>query len=310
MNTPPLRVIIAAFVLSVAAQAFAQSELDLSTTREELLNSAPNAAWNVFNLSGYDTEEIAPGLYSFRFGYTRNIFLVTEDGVIATDPISPEAAKAYREEIAKITDQPVKYVIYSHEHWDHVLGGQVFKDEGATFISHEKCAAHFEDLPNPDIVMPDITFSGNYTLELGGRRLDLLYFGPNHGDCLVVMRPDPGNILFIVDIVVPGAIPLAGMADNSLHHWVRTLKELEAMEDWEIMIPGHAVPLAHRSAVTERREYIEKLMVKVKTEYDAGTSVFEIPGKVRMPEYDYLRWYDTNIQSNVNRVLTYYFMGW
>ena len=310
MNTP-IRTFIAASILSVVAgSTVAQYESDVPPTREELLKPAPNPTWNVFNLTGFDTEEIAPGLYSFRYGYVRNIFLVTDDGVIATDPISPEAAKVYRAEIAKVTDQPVKFVVYSHEHWDHVPGGQIFKDEGATFISHEKCAAHFEDLPNPDIVMPDITFSGNYTIELGGRRLDLLYFGPNHGDCLVVMRPDPGDTLFIVDLVVPGAIPLAGLSDNSLHHWVRTMRELEAMEDWEMMIPGHAGPLAHRSAVTERRDYVEKLMAKVKAEFEGGTSVFEIPGKVRMPEYSHLRWYDTNIEGNVNRVLTYYFMGW
>jgi len=279
-------------------------------TRDELSQPAPNASWNVFNLNGYDTEEIAPGLFTFRYGYTRNIFLVTSDGVIATDPISPEAAKIYRQEIAKVTDHKVKYVVYSHEHWDHVPGGQIFKDEGATFISHKNCATHFVDLPNPDIVMPDIVFTDNFKLELGGRTLDLLYFGPNHGDCLVVMQPDPGNILFIVDLVVPGAIPLAGMADNSLHHWMRTLRELEAMKDWDLMIPGHAGPLAHRSAVTERREYVEKLMATVKAEFDSGTSVFEIPTKVRLPEYRYLRWYDANIQNNVQRVLTYYFMGW
>jgi glyoxylase-like metal-dependent hydrolase (beta-lactamase superfamily II) len=304
--------LIAGVVLSVVTtQALAQiAPGQAQPSRAEMVQPAPNTSWNLFNLNGFDTEEIAPGLYTFRYGYTRNIFMVTDDGVIATDPISPEAAKVYRAEIAKVTDQPVKYVIYSHEHWDHAPGGQIFKDEGATFISHENCKAHFEDLPNPNIVMPDITFSGNYTLELGGRKLDLLYFGPNHGDCLVVMRPDPGNVLFIVDIVVPGAIPLAGMADNSLHHWMRTLRELEAMEDWETMIPGHAGPLAHRSAVTERREYVETLMASVKAEFDGGTSVFEIPSKVRPTEFSYLRWYDTNIQSNVDRVLTYYFMGW
>ena len=119
-----------------------------------------------------------PRALFFRYGYVRNIFLVTDDGVIATDPISPEAAKVYRAEIAKVTDQPVKFVVYSHEHWDHVPGGQIFKDEGATFISHENCAAHFEDLPNPDIVMPDITFSGNYTIELGGGASTYCTSGP------------------------------------------------------------------------------------------------------------------------------------
>jgi glyoxylase-like metal-dependent hydrolase (beta-lactamase superfamily II) len=215
-----------------------------------------------------------------------------------------------RAEIRKVTDQPVKYVVYSHNHWDHVRGGKIFKDEGAPFISHEKCVAHFRDKPNPDIVMPDITFSTSYTLKLGGRSLELIYLGPNHGDCLTFMRPDSegGKYLFAVDIATPGGAPLTFMAGYDPHHWLRTLKALEAM-DFSVMIPGHGVAIADKSSITERRRYLEALMAAVKAAVDAGMPASEIPDKVRVPEFAYLRGYELNIRDNVRRMQAYYGIG-
>ena len=88
-----------------------------------------------------EVTQITDDLYMFRFWVYRTIFLVTDDGVIVADPINPKAAGMLMEEIRKITDQPIKYVIYSHEHWDHAAGGQVFKDAGAEFIAQENCVA-------------------------------------------------------------------------------------------------------------------------------------------------------------------------
>ncbi len=280
--------------------------------RDELMKPYPNPSWNNSNFMATETYEISEGLYTFYHRGTRSIFMVTDDGVIATDPASVERAKLYRDAIREVTDQPVKYVVYSHSHWDHILGGQIFKDEGAQFISHENCMAYFEDVPNEDVVLPDITFSGNYTLELGGRSLELLYFGPNHSDCMVVMRPDPGDYLFIVDLLNPRGTPMSYMPDFAPHHWVRTLKEIEAI-DYEALIGGHGVTLAHPSAVTERRVYLETLMTLVKGELDKGASSLEVAELVKpkmVEQFSYLRNFDRNIDLNISRVVTFYVIGW
>lgn len=277
--------------------------------RADLLKPAPNKAWDRFSFGKVETVEIAPGLYSYS-GSARTIFMVTKDGVIATDPLTPKDTKAMRVEIRKVTDKPVKYVVYSHNHWDHVSGGQIFKDEGAQFISHEKCVQHFKDKPNPNVVMPDITFPKNYTVKLGGRSLELIYLGPNHGDCLVFMRPDSenGKYLFAVDIATPGGAPLTFMAGYDPYNWLRTLKELEAM-DFSVMIPGHGVALADKSSITERRKYLEALMAAVKKANDEGMPGDQIPEKVRVPEFAYLRGYELNIRDNVRRMQAYWGIG-
>ncbi len=69
----------------------------------------------------------------FRFGNHQAMFVVTPDGVIATDPIGygrPHAVTTYIDEIKKVTNKPIKYLIYSHHHYDHIAGGQPFKDAG------------------------------------------------------------------------------------------------------------------------------------------------------------------------------------
>src|SRR5246500_416789 len=78
-------------------------------------------------------------VYIFRYGNHQSMFVVTPQGVIATDPISYlRPAKPYLDAIKAVTDKPIKYVIYSHHHYDHIAGGQPVKDLGATFIAHRR----------------------------------------------------------------------------------------------------------------------------------------------------------------------------
>src|SRR5882672_4555930 len=73
-------------------------------------------------------------VYIFRAGNHQSMFVVTSAGVIATDPIGygrPQAVTTYIDEIRKVSDRPIKYLIYSHHHYDHITGGQPFKNAGA-----------------------------------------------------------------------------------------------------------------------------------------------------------------------------------
>ena len=264
-------------------------------------------------VQGHEVTEIGPGYFTFRHKGLRNIFLITRDGVIVTDPIDPEAARVLREEIRQRTPLPVKYVIYSHQHWDHVRGGKIFKDEGARFLSHERCVAHFKDLPEKDIVMPDETFAGDrYQLTLGERTLQLRWLGVNHGDCLIVMTPDHVNVPFIVDLGTAGGMPLPFIADYSLHNWVRSLRELEGW-DFTQYVGGHGIALAPKSRLAERREYLEALMSETKRELDAGTPLAQIPDRVAAAlqgRFQHLRGFNGIVRDNVRRTITYYGMGW
>jgi glyoxylase-like metal-dependent hydrolase (beta-lactamase superfamily II) len=150
-----------------------------------------------------DVEPLADGAYLYRAGDHRSLFLVDEQGVIVTDPLGADIAPGYRAAIRALTDAPVRYVVYSHYHWDRVAGGRVFKDEGAEFVAHERCAQRFRDNPNPAVVAPDTTFTDRLDVTVGDTTLELHYFGPSHGDCLTAFVARPAKLLQLVDLVNP-----------------------------------------------------------------------------------------------------------
>src|SRR5437879_5075135 len=109
-------------------------------------------------------------VYIFRGGNHQSMFVVTSAGVIATDPIGygrPQMAQTYVDEIKKVTSQPIKYVIYSHHHFDHIAGGKPFKEAGATFVSHKRAKARLVALNDPNTVIPDETMGNKRTVKLG-----------------------------------------------------------------------------------------------------------------------------------------------
>jgi len=278
------------------------------------------------------TEQLAEGLYTFRYGPYRSLFMVTDEGVIATDPISPAAAIEYRAAIAAVTDLPVKYVVYSHAHWDHASGGQLFKDEGAEFISQQRCVENFRESPSADIVPPDITFENTYSVSLGGTSLDLYYYGPSHGTCLIVMVPRPHRMIYTVDIVTPrpaggGYLPWdPQVADFQFYNAVDYLRSVEALVDKEgidTVIGAHLVPLPQgkgtfapaptigpANQITERREFWEQLMAAVKAEMDSGTQSFMVAGRLDMSPWEETPGYNKRkFKQLVDRIAAYYAIG-
>ena len=263
---------------------------------------------------GYSTTNIGDGLYVFRWWVYRNIFLVTDEGVIVTDPMNPKAAKLLLGEIRKITDKPIKYVVYSHNHHDHISGGKVFKDQGATFIAHKNVLKELGDHPSYATPLPDVTFEDEYTVQLGGRKLELKYFGPNHGESLVVMRLPKEKILFVVDIVTPRRVAFRGMPDFWPDEWVRSLKEIEQM-DFDYVISGHGPEtqpaIDPSSIVEEQRVYLEDLMTAVKEAMDSGSHSPDVLRKtVKLPKYENWQYYKEWLPMNIERIWAYYHMGW
>jgi glyoxylase-like metal-dependent hydrolase (beta-lactamase superfamily II) len=145
-------------------------------------------------ISSITKVEGTDSVYIFRYQGHQSMFVVTSDGVIATDPISDNrpAAEAYLAEIRKITQAPIRYVIYSHHHPDHIAGGRPFKDAGATFVAHRIAKDRLAQMNRADIVPPDETVDDRRTLKLGNTEIELIYLGKNHSDNSLVMRPAEG----------------------------------------------------------------------------------------------------------------------
>jgi len=184
----------------------------------------------------------ADGVYVFRNVNHQSVFIVTSDGVIATDPIAygkPNGGADYVAAIRAVTDKPIKYLVYSHHHYDHIAGGKAFKDAGATIVAHKRATDRLAVLKDPATPLPDesIDDSGR-VIRLGGKIIELTYVGLNHSDSTLVLRLPQDRIIFLVDLVPVGAFPGLGMIDFFPLEAMEGLKKIAGME-WDRMIPGH-----------------------------------------------------------------------
>ena len=188
------------------------------------------------------TTKVTDNVYIFRYGNHQAMFVVTPEGVIATDPISlRRPAKPYIDAIQAVTKAPIKYVVYSHSHFDHTAGGQPFKDLGATFVAHRNAKERIQALKPADVVVPDQAVDDKRVITLGGTTLELLYMGRNHSNSTLVMRLPKEKIVFTVDGIPIEGVQFRGMADIYVPDIEEGLKKVIAM-DWVTLIPGHPGP--------------------------------------------------------------------
>jgi glyoxylase-like metal-dependent hydrolase (beta-lactamase superfamily II) len=237
-------------------------------------------------------------LYRFQNQFHYSVFLVTAEGIIATDPINAAAAQWLKEELVKrFPGKPVKYLIYSHSHADHVAGGEVFSGT-ATVVAHERARARIVSEQVPTAV-PQVTFSTRKTITLGGKTVELIHLGPSHSDNLIVMRFPDERTIFAVDIVAPKRLPYQDLPDANVDGWIDTLKAIEAL-DFGILAPGHGA-LGSKADITEHRVYLETLRDRVRAQMQAGKSLEEIKQAVTMEEYknwgSYNDWRALNVEG-------------
>jgi glyoxylase-like metal-dependent hydrolase (beta-lactamase superfamily II) len=245
-------------------------------------------------------------VYVFRYGNHQAMFVVTKAGVIATDPISygrPQAAVTYIDEIKKVTTQPIKYLIYSHHHFDHIAGGKPFKDAGATVIAHRRAAERLAVLKDPHTVLPDETMGDQKTIKLGDTTLELTYLGLNHSDSSIVMRLPAQKVLFAVDFVTAGTVPGRGMIDSYPLEWEESLKRVIAM-DWEKLIPGHPGPggrLGTKKDVQDLLTFLQDASAEVKKAAQAGGCWDKVEKELKLPKYESWPGYEQNLQFVLRR---------
>ena len=242
--------------------------------------------------------QITGNLYRFQNQFHFSVFLVTAEGIIVTDPINADAARWLKGELGRrFPGKPVKYLIYSHSHADHVAGGEVFSDT-ATVVAHEKARARIVSEQVPTAV-PQVTFSDRKVISLGGKTIELIYFGPSHSDNLIVMRFPGEGALFAVDIVAPKRLPYRDLPDADVEGWIDSLKAVERLE-FDILVPGHGT-LGNKADVSEHRIYLESLRDRVRAQMQAGKSLEAIKQIVTMEDYkdwgSYNDWRGLNVEG-------------
>jgi glyoxylase-like metal-dependent hydrolase (beta-lactamase superfamily II) len=256
-------------------------------------------------------DEIMPfgdDTYAFVSGGYVSLFIVTDEGVIATDPSSqfdPERADRYAAAIAGVTDQPVRYLIYSHDHADHATGGAVFADT-ATFVSHRNAVAKIAALNDPNTPVPTIAFDDYMSLELGGTTIELYYAGRNHSDNNIVLLHPDQRLLFAVDFIPVNSVLFQTLPDAYVDEWIDSLRWIEENLEFDTLVPGHPPLPGTKENVTLVRGYIEDLIAAVQAAQAAGLAdnspeMVEAVRAELEPEYgdwaNFAEWMPMNVEG-------------
>ena len=241
--------------------------------------------------------KIAGDLYRFQNRFHFSVFLVTPAGIIATDPINADAASWLKAELKKRFNQPVKFLIYSHDHSDHISGGEIFADT-AVVVAHERAKATIIGEKRPTAV-PDVTFSDRMTIELGGKTVELVYVGRGHSDNMIAMHFPAERALFAVDFIFVKRVGFKTLNDAYFPEWMDGIKVVEGI-DFDILVPGHG-PMGKKQDARDHRAYLEELYAAVLKEARAGKSLEEMQQSIGLDKYkdwsQYKQWLPLNIEG-------------
>jgi len=239
--------------------------------------------------------KIAGDLYRFQNNFHYSVFLVTSDGIIVTDPINTDAARWLKAELAKRFNKPIRYMIYSHDHVDHIAGGEVFADT-AVVVAHENAKADIIAEQRPTAVH-GITFSDQMTSELGGKRVEVSYVDRSHSDNMIVMRFPAERALFAVDFIPVKSVAWKNMTDAYIPEWMDAIARVEAM-DFDILVPGHG-GLGTKADATAFRGYMDALYAAVLKGAREGKSLEAMQQSIRLEKYKDWHNYDTQLSLNI-----------
>ena len=230
--------------------------------------------------------------YRFQNKFHVNIFVVTGDGVVVTDPINAEAAAWLKAEIAKITDEPITHLIYSHSHGDHASGGTAYGDV-PNVIMHENAPADI------DGVEASKRFSDQLTFEVGTKTFELTYLGPGHGKDLIAVVVRPDAVGFVVDAVSSKRLFYRDFPGSDVDDWLAQVKRVNRL-DFDILVGGHG-PVGVKRDVDDGIAYLEELRAEVLKGLKAGNTVDELKRDIKMEKYKdwaaYGQWRELNVQG-------------
>ena len=295
---------------------------------------------------GQEIGKLTGDVYYARMDDYVSVFMVTPEGIVLAEPIGTEFATWLKGEMDRRFHVPVKYVIYSHSHWDHASGGAVYADT-AQLIGQDNLlknlamppastplppnvraqdkngdgkiepgeaqgnlktmfslydADHDGVLSGAEVVRgplefvraPDLTYTDHLTINLGGKRVEVISRPTAHAnDNTLVRFVDGANVLFASDWITVHRLPFGPISPDE----IPMVKAVEAM-DFEYFVCSHGA-LGKKADVSANLRYREELRDAVAGAIAAGQTLEQAQASVLMEKYKDWEFYDQQRPQNV-----------
>ena len=214
-------------------------------------------------------------------------FVLGDDAVAVIDPGgSAREGRELRAAIRARTDRPIRYVILTHVHPDHIFGAAAFLDDHPDFVGHAKLPGALaqrgeyylgrlrgnlgDAAIGTEIVAPTILVSDRLELDLGRRRLILRAHGPAHTDNDLTIFDENTRTFWLADLLFVDRIPVI---DGSLVGWLKQLDGLTAISS-DRAVPGHGpATVSWPAAAAPERRYLEAVAGDTRAAIRAGIDI-------------------------------------
>ena len=231
--------------------------------------------------------EIAEGVYAWinENCATNAGFIVGEEGVVVIDTLmTPSLAGSLMTVVRDVTQKPIRYVINTHFHGDHVYGNQYFLP--TPIVGHENCKFDLDtkwdsnfsrywsrEALRPELsrivkTTPDVTFNDKMSIWLGSREIQLSFHGRAHSNSDILLYLPDEKVLFVGDLAVNKTLP--AFPDGHITDWVSVLEQVDTV-DTDTIVPGHG-PVGTKAEFNEAKGLLNLLNTQIKSAFDNGAT--------------------------------------
>ena len=214
--------------------------------------------------------------------------LINDDHVVVIDSQFEPLYDKIRAAIGELTDKPVRYLVLTHWHYDHVSGNQRFHQEGVAIISHENVKKRMieggvieffsrEVPPQPRKALPDLTFSDQVTIDMGREKLILHYAENAHTDGDAIVYLPANNVLHMGDVYMSNMYPFFDLSSGGTINGLIAAcdRALALCNDNTVVIPGHGA-LSNSAELKRYTAMLKSVAHNVESRKAEGAELSEI----------------------------------
>jgi len=230
--------------------------------------------------------QLKPGLFLITGGGANTVVRVTTEGLVVVDTKNPgdDQYNGLVTQIKAVSPLPVKYVINTQHHPDHVGNNQKFLDGGAQVLALEALKSFMASDPRTSAIpgRPTQTFANDYVLKLGGAEVQAHFYGRGHtGDDTMVYFPD-ARVVMVSDQMTDGNPVIDWANGGSWVGWSKTLEGVLKL-DFEIAIQGRGEPKT-RADVEAFKKKVDLVISRATDAIKAGATKESLAMQVKVDD--------------------------